>query len=152
MSLKDLFTKPTTVQNATTGSKNVESKDFILKKIAKEETFSPLVNFASASNFVKFGSAKEYYSNSIKRIYNNYPYDGSEKEKIEFSLSSSYLDNWILDTKYPKTTGYALLSHDGWGTLNGSISDGFGFPDDLELIYIPGGFHTASAGMIGKAL
>ena len=68
MSIKNLFNKSTTIQNAATGSKLVESKDFILKKIDKEQTFVPYVNFASASNFVKYGSAKEYYSNSIKRI------------------------------------------------------------------------------------
>ena len=154
MSTKNLFNKSTTIQNAATGSKLVESKDFILKKIEQEQTFVPYVNFASASNFVKYGSAKEYYSTSIKRIYSDYPYDGSQKEKINFELSSSYLDNWMFDYKYPKTTGYVDLSYGGWGTAS-SIIDGFGLPNTssaYEYIYVAGGIHTASAGMIGQPL
>ena len=32
-----------------------------------------------------------------------------------FELSSSYLDKYILDNRYPKTNGYINLSYGGWG-------------------------------------
>ena len=39
-----------------------------------------------------------------------------EKERIIFELSSSYLDKWVFDYRYPKSTGYINLSYGGWGT------------------------------------
>ena len=154
MSIKDLFNKKqASMQNATTASILVESPEFVIQKAKTRETFIPNIDFSSASNFAKFGSAYEYYTTSIERVYNEYPYDGSEKEKILFELSSSYLDKWIFDNHYPKTTGYINLSHGGWGSLNGSkTSDGYGLPASVEFIYARGGMHTASSGMANKPL
>lgn len=143
MSIKSLFNnKTTTVESAASGSKLVESKDLVLTTIQRDETFYPFIDFASASNFAKFGSAEEYYKNSIERIHNNYPYDGSENEKLVFELSSSYLDKYILDNRYPKTNGYVNFSYGGWGT-QASTTDGYGLPDDTEYIYLRGGIHVA---------
>ncbi len=69
------------MKNATSGSSRVESSEFIIKSDEKKQTFIPNINFNSASNFAKFGSAYEYYTSAIERVYNEYPYDGSEKEK-----------------------------------------------------------------------
>jgi len=154
MSIKDLFTKGATFKSAASGSETVESFDYINTKIIKSETFQPSVDFASASNFAKYGSAYEYYTQAIERIYSEYPYDGSEKEKLLFELSSSYLDKWIFDNKYPKTTGYIHFSYGGWGTA-ASITNGYGLPNssaDYEWIYSRGGMHTASSGMINKPM
>jgi hypothetical protein len=143
MSIKSLFNnKTTTVENAASGSKLVESKDLVLTTTERDETFYPFINFASASNFAKFGSAEEYYKNSIERIHNNYPYDGSENEKLVFELSSSYLDKYILEQKYPKTNGYVNLSYGGWGVQT-STADGYGLPTSTEYIYLRGGIHVA---------
>jgi len=154
MSIKNLFTKGTTFQSATSGSSTVESFDFIQTKAEQNSTFQPNIDFATASNFAKYGSAYEYYTQTIERIYGDYPYDGSEREKILFELSSSYLDKWVFDNKYPKSTGYAIFSANGWGTA-ASITNGYGLPNssaDYEYIYSRGGMHTASAGMEGKPL
>ena len=126
MSIKDLFKKQATQQSFNSGSDVVESPDFIIERIRRTKTFVPRINFYSASNFAKYGSAEDYYTKSISRIYDEYPYDGSEKEKIIFELSSSYLDNHIFDNLYPKTTGYINFSYGGWGTA-ASITDGFGY-------------------------
>jgi len=152
MSIKNLFEKPVSIENASTSSLNVESSDYILAEKKRKETFYPYINFSSASNFAKFGSAYEYYTKSIERIYGEYPYDGSNKEKIQFELSSSYLDKYIFDKLYPKTTGFIKFSPDGWGALNGAKSSGFGTPNTVELISIKGGIHTASSGMAGIPL
>jgi hypothetical protein len=142
MSIKSLFNNKTkTVENASSGSADVESKDFILSTTQRNETFQPFIDFASASNFAKFGSAEEYYKNAIERIHNEYPYDGSENEKLQFELSSSYLDKYILDNRYPKTNGYINLSHGGWGTQQ-SEADGYGLSDNNEYIFMRGGIHV----------
>ena len=109
MSIKSLFNNKTKViENAASASTEVESKDYVLERIKRDETFIPYIDFASASNFAKFGSAEEYYKKAIERIHDDYPYDGSQKEKLQFELSSSYLDKYILDQKYPKTNGYPI--------------------------------------------
>lgn len=119
MSIKNLFgSKPTIMQSANSASVDVESPDFLEALRKQREEVVPPIDFLSASNYVRFGSAKEYYAESIKRIYNTYPYDGSGKEKIEFDLSSSYLDRYILEHKYPKHTGYAQFSADSHIQIN----------------------------------
>ncbi len=69
MSIKDLFKNSKTFENAVTGAVTVASFDFINSKIEKDQTFHPSVDFATASNFVKYGSAYEYYTQTIERIY-----------------------------------------------------------------------------------
>jgi hypothetical protein len=153
MSIRDLFNKkPASFETALSGAAKIESVDYALNRIEEKESFVPFLDFASASNFAKFGSAELYYEYSIKRVYDNYPYDGSKNEKTLFRASSSYLDKWLYDNKYPKSTGYVNFSNGGWGSLNGSLVNEYGLPTDIEYIYARGGLHTASAGMIGKPL
>ena len=110
MTIKNLFgKKPAFFDSAKSASAEIESSDYALARSLDEDAFLPHIDFSTASNFVKFGSAELYYENAIKRIYQQYPYDGSEKEKQEYHLSSSYLDRWMYDYKYPKTTGYVTL-------------------------------------------
>ena len=135
MTIKDLFSKKAAISNsAISSSALVESPDFVTRKIEVNDRFEPHIDFATASNFVKFGSAEQHYATAIERIYNEYPYDGSEKEKLDFRLASSPLDLYILNQRYPTTTGYALLSADGWGALNGTMIQDYGLPANLEYI------------------
>ena len=144
MAIKDLFDKkPTSFGSANSSSSGVESYDFVNAKNKKDREFVPRLDFSSASNFAVYGSAEEYYKSAIERIYNFYPYDGSKKEKIEFTLSSSYIDRWLFDNKYPKTTGFANFSYGNWGVLS-SKTNGYGLPVTREYIYSRGGLHTAS--------
>ncbi len=113
-----MSTKPITVKSANSGAFGAESPDFIVVEAKDRETYIPPIEFATASNFVRFGSAKEYYEQSIKRIYEQYPYDGSQKEKTQFHLSSSYLDRWLFDKKYPKFSGYADFSGSSYIQVN----------------------------------
>ena len=151
MSIKNLFDKiPASYDSANSSSAEVESHDYVIAKSKKQTEFVPRLDFSTASNFAVYGSAEEYYKSAIKRIYNFYPYDGSKKEKINFSLSSSYIDDWLYNNKYPKTTGYINFSYAGWGA--GSITNGYGIPTSREYIYSRGGLHTASDGMAGIPL
>lgn len=119
--IKDLFSKKLHVSKVETSKAEVESKDFIVEKRKERESFVPPIDFTTASNYIRFGSAKEYYANSIQRIYNTYPYDGSEKEKLQFRNDSTELDKYIFDQKYPKASGHAVFD----GTSHIVINRGY---------------------------
>ena len=144
MPIKDLFDKiPSAFISANSSSSGTESYEYMVEKIKKDKEFVPRLDFSTASNFAVYGSAEEYYKSSIERIYNFYPYDGSKKEKVQFFLSSSYIDRWLFDNKYPKSVGHIMFSYAGWGSLS-SMTDGYGLPVSREFIYSRGGLHTAS--------
>ena len=114
MSIKDYFSnlankqfnKPKTVQTA---SILLESSDFIEAKRKQRDRFIPHIDFATASNFAKFGSAELYYDAAFKRIYQEYPYDGTLAEKVEFENSSSYLDQYVFENLYPPDPADTLI-------------------------------------------
>lgn len=139
MSIKDLFGK--SFKNYQSASVDVESPSFITEEVNERETFLPVIDFSDPSNFAIYGSAELYYKKSISRIYDNYPYDGSAKEKIYFHMSSSYLDRYIFNDKYPKSTGFVTLGTTGY---NSTIVDGYGQTVTPEYIRTWGGLHTGS--------
>ena len=133
MAIKDLFSKQKeqSVEFRGANKKSVDEfrqdveSDEEIKQIRIEDSLViPDLNYASASSFVKYGSAKKYYEDAIKRIYSQYPYDGSSAEKIAFKNEVTQLERYILDNEYPKSTGFAVFSPDGWGTA-GSNDVGF---------------------------
>jgi hypothetical protein len=154
MSLKNLFTQRVVSTNTVEDiEKNVvESKDYINQFSTQKDKFVPKIDFSTASNFAMFGSAEEYYRQSVARIYNTYPYDGSKSEKLKWQNESSYLDQYILDYKYPKTVGYINFSPSGWGSSAGSSVSGYGNPTTKEYITIKGGPNTGSDALENKPL
>jgi hypothetical protein len=154
MSVKDLFEHGTSIVSLKSGSltdsfKAVESYSNIQQVIEKQNRFIPPIDFSTTSNFAKFGSAELYYDTAIKRIYGNYPYDGTAQEKNRFDNQSLYIDKYIFDYLYPRSTGYAILSAEGWGSRTAISSDGYATPAALEYIQFRGGPHTSSYGMDG---
>ena len=153
MALRDSFKKAQQIKNLSNVSADeialeVESVGYHEADVIKDNRFIPRVEFADPANFARYGQASEYYDQAIKRIYNTYPYDGSLKEKLEWENNSSYIDLYVFDNRYPRSTGYALFSADGWGSLDGSkTSDGYGTPSSLEYISIKGGPHVNPNGM-----
>ena len=144
MSIKDLFYKKTVaLENKNILTSSVESYDLIEQVNLKNSDFQPDIDFSDPASFVKFGSAEEYYRSSIKRIYELYPYDGSEAERLKFQNNSTYLDRWLYENKYPKSTGYAIFSANGWGSST-LIQNVYGQPTDLEYIYSSGDIRTIS--------
>ena len=130
---------------------SVESPEFIGSKIEERDRFIPHIDFSKPENFAKYGLAESYYEDAIKRIYQTYPYDGSLKEKVEWENSSSFLDKHIFEKEYPRTTGYATFSPDGWGTVSATSADGFyGKPSTLEYILVKGGPNAADAIFTGS--
>ena len=153
MSFKDQFNKASTIRALSNKSAEeiaaeVESVGYHEEDIVREERFIPRVDFTRPESFVRYGSATEYYEQSLKRIYEDYPYDGSLREKIKWENESTYLDLHIFNNRYPRTNGYALFSPAGWGTVSsGSGDTGYGLPADLEYIYLKGGPHANLHGM-----
>jgi hypothetical protein len=156
MSLQDLFKKQNknssvaTAENATSSAEYVESVATIRAKEDLNNQFVPRLNYATGSNFAKFGSVELYYDYGFRRIYNEYPYDGTEQEKLEFRLSSSYLDDYIFENLYPRRNGNIKFSFVNKTTT--AINEGYGKPATPEYILTLGGPHTASGGMVNKTL
>ena len=143
MSLKDLFKEKLEAskfanESLDTIAEEVESADYLKRFVEERERFVPQVDFSDPANFVFFGSAEQYYEDTIRRVYQDYPYDGSRKEALEWHLSSSYFDNWFLENEYPRTNGFVRFSPSGWGTATQTAGD-YGLPSTVEYIIVKGG-------------
>ena len=154
MSIKDLFKnyksneiiEQKTIKSA---SVDIEGVDYLKEKTKSKERFVPPIDFSTASNFAKFGSAELYYEYAFKRISEQYPYDGTLAEREEFRNSSTYFDEYILENLYPRTNGYVNFGVAG-PTGGGANSVGYYTGStQKEYISFAGGPHTASGGMTG---
>ena len=134
-------------------SKKVESSRNVRAKAKQRERFIPRTDFSDPVNFARFGSAEQYYEDAFDRVLAEFPYDGSEAEQTEFYNSSSYLDLYVFDKEYPRTTGFVTLHAAGYAPGADAI-DGWKVvpPVDKEYIVIRGGPHTASGGMASGSL
>jgi hypothetical protein len=144
MSIKDLFDKGQSLKFLKNKSKNdlaksVESYRYVDVYNQRKDSFRPDVDFATASNFARFGLAEEYYDAAIKRIYETYPYDGSQTEKIEWENQSTYLDLFVFENEYPRTNGYVVMgtvsSFDGSKDANNNVY----ISTSPEYIFLKGG-------------
>ena len=151
MSIKKYFDVKSEAQslaNMSAGeiSSQVESVGYHEQDIIKEERYLPQVDLSKPENFARYGSAEEYYTQAIKRIYTTYPYDGSLKERLEWENESTYIDLHLFEDKYPRTNGYIIFSADGWGSSTG-YPGGYGDPATEEYILVKGGPNNNPNGM-----
>jgi len=150
MSIKKLFDSTNNNRNylsdtdQKTQFSEVESNQNVEQIALKQNTYVPQIDFSKPQNFAKYGSAYLYYKAAMEHIYDYYPYDGSSAQIKKFYNELLGVEKYIFDNRYPRTNGYALLSADGWGTLNGSQDDGYGLPNSLEYITFYGGPNTSS--------
>jgi hypothetical protein len=157
MSIKDLFEKGEDkilkASNVKNLKEEIESLALIEEDSKRKRTFIPPVDFTTASNFAKFGSAESYYQDSIKRIYKTYPYDGSKKEKVKWENESSYLDRFIFENLYPRTTGYINIGQDLSPVASG-ISDTYYVynTNKPEYVFFKGGPNADPQGDYKQAL
>ena len=151
MSIKKLFDTPEKSTNYLGSAnekdafKDAESSKNIKQIKEKQDYYLPKVDYSNPANFAKFGSAYLYYQSAFTRIVDFYPYDGSDAEINDFYNGCLDIEKYILDNKYPRTTGYAMLSKGGWGTLQGEI-EGYGIPVSAEYITFEGGPGTGISG------
>jgi len=121
----------------------VESADYVESNLKEKNRFVPYIDFTSASNFARYGSAEKYYSDSIGYIANEYPYDGSLKEKINWELTASYLDLYMFEHEYPRTNGYILMGKTYGTPIDDSGYDTFS-NSEQEYIFLKGSPHPST--------
>ena len=123
----------------------VESVEYMSEYFNKKRRFIPPVDFSKPKYFARFGSAEKYFIDAVDRIYKTYPYDGSLRERIQWELSSSYLDLDVFENGYPRTNGYVIFSAEEWGTQTDAAA-GYGATAtaSYEYISIKGGPHTSN--------
>ena len=85
---------------------DVETSDYNIQYQNSQNLYLQDVNFATASNFAKFGSARKYYENITTRITNYFPYDGSKAEQLEFENNLNPFEKYIYLYQYPVDLGY----------------------------------------------
>ena len=141
--IKDLFNSKKTdklLENSTGREigDSVESADYLKSNVKDKKRFFPHVDFSSASNFAIFGSAEKYYEDSYNYILKQYPYDGSLKEKINWSLSGTYLDRYIFENEYPRTTGYINFGANHMEASMQKYLMGYDSSNKNEWIYFKG--------------
>ncbi len=122
----------------------IESADFIRSRLKLRDEFEPLVDYTSASNFTKYGSAKQYYEDAFTYVLNEYPYDGSTREKLDWEFNASGLDKYIFENEYPRTNGFVNIGY-SYGTIPAS-SPKWATPSKLEYIHFKGGPHRGPSG------
>ena len=151
MSLKELF-KNKNIKIVSSGTlekmaNDAESADFIASYLKQQDKFRTNIDFSRPENFAKFGSAEKYYTDAAERIYNTYPYDGSNHEKVQFHLTSSDLDKYIFENEYPRTNGFAnFITSPGTSgcTVGASTTSFCPSSGEDEYILIKGGPNTSA--------
>ena len=117
-----------------------ESERFVKSYIKQRTRYIPQLDYSDPGSFCFYGSAEKYYNDSIKRVYNTYPYDGSKAEKMEWSLTASYLDLYMLEHEYPKEKGHVVFSR-GADTGGGTFYRTF---EDTKYITFASGPHSGT--------
>ena len=118
-SLKNLFEKDSQkiiAQSSSLGSlgTKAESEGYLKAYKVYKERVTPQVAFSQPKNWVRYGSAEQYYVDAAANIYDSYPYDGSEKEKIQWHNSSSYFENYVFYLQRLKDLGEARENEDAY--------------------------------------
>ena len=149
MGTKSFFTKQKSQQANIRGeekstiqgvSSSVESVEYIKERIEDQLDFLPELDFSEPSNFVKYGSAKDYYVDLVDRVTASYPYDGSLTERLKFENELVGIQKYELENNYPRSTGYADFSDSNYSDSVNTFSVGtdftFGLGDSTTNHYI----------------
>ena len=112
-------------------SNNVESVEYVKQYTNEKLQFLPELDFSDPANFVKYGSARDYYSDLVDSVVQSYPYDGSLAERLRYKNNLVAIQKHELENNYPKATGYANFGDNTYNqTINpitvGSTNFGFG--------------------------
>jgi len=120
----------------------IESAAHLKEAVKKRDYFLPPVDYSDPENFVKFGSAEQYYKNAFEYISSYYPYDGSNLERVQFYNKINPLEKYILEDVYPTSTGFITIGSN-YGTPTANATGYYSTPTD-EYIQIKGGPHSGS--------
>tara|TARA_S200002703_G_scaffold156350_1_gene161803 strand:- start:4426 stop:8043 length:3618 start_codon:yes stop_codon:yes gene_type:complete len=118
----------------------IESQAHLSAVTEKNNYFLPPVDYSQPKNFVKFGSAYQYYKNAFEYIASDYPYDGSGLEKTNFYNDINPLEKYMLEAVYPRSTGYVFIGYPyKLAGTNASLYDEITTP---TYIQVKGGPHV----------
>ena len=114
MSVRDLFHKNQQAISVgkylkksapSTLGDGIESEAHLIAALSRSNYYLPDIDYSNPENFVKYGSAKEYYKNAFSYIANYYPYDGSFLERTQFYNNISPIEKYVLEEIYPRSPG-----------------------------------------------
>tara|TARA_R110000851_G_scaffold106635_3_gene226071 strand:- start:2007 stop:5831 length:3825 start_codon:yes stop_codon:yes gene_type:complete len=128
---------------ATLGD-GIESEEHLASLREKKQYFLPPVDYSDPENFVKFGSAEQYYNNAFEYIASYYPYDGSSLEKTQFYNDINPLEKYTLEVVYPRSTGFVTIgSPYGTAPTQTQFSNSSGYYSSSlnQYIQVKGGPH-----------
>jgi len=74
---------------------NVESSNYIKEHSIDKFDFVPQLDFEDPANFVKYGSAKDYYVDLVDSVVQSYPYDGSLAERLNYRNGLVAIMDWL---------------------------------------------------------
>ena len=120
----------------------VESEKLVNAYIKFKSKYIPDIDYKKPETFAYFGSAEKYYEDTIKGVYNSYPYDGSKAEKMEWALSASFLDLYFFEHEYPKAKGFLSFDHATAGTVSAVGGSVYPNPSNPQYISFTGGPHV----------
>ena len=93
---------------------NVESADYVKEYTIDKFDFVPELDYQDPANFVKYGSAKDYYVDLVDSVVQAYPYDGSLAERLKYRNGLVAIQKHEFDNNYPRFVGYADFSDESW--------------------------------------
>ena len=133
------YLKKSAIANLSGG---IESAEHLDEGIRRRDEFIPSLDYGDPAQFAKYGSAEKYYENAFNHILQNYPYDGSKYEKEKFYNELNPLEKYILNERYPKSTGFVNIGTN-YGTATSHSSHYFS-PAKTEYIQVKGGPHSGT--------
>jgi hypothetical protein len=86
-----------------------QSNDDFLLLDQNQKKFLQDIDYSKPENFVKFGSAEEYYRSCIQYINTTYPYDGSLSDKLQWENNLNPFEYYIFRKEFPSKVGHIFL-------------------------------------------
>jgi len=119
---------------------DVESVDYVKEYSIDKFDFVPQLDFENPANFVKYGSAKDYYVDLVDSIVQAYPYDGSLAERLKYRNGLTAIQKHEFDKNYPRFVGYADFSDESYSSNIPSVftigTKTFGFGESSTEHYV----------------
>ena len=142
MGTKSFFNKQKSLETKIRGQEkssiddvkqDVESVDYVREFSTDKLDFVPQLDFQDPANFVKYGSAKDYYIDLVDSVVQSYPYDGSLTERLKYRNGLVAIQKHEFDKNYPRSVGYADFSDSTYSedindlfTIGSAVTFGFG--------------------------
>lgn len=147
--LKELFNKNAVKQQFTSNSpkssndfivnQDLESTELLTLKSKELNNFKFNIDYMTGSNFARFGSAYDYYSDSINHIL-EFPYDSSNQEVQEWRNKSTDLDKFLYDEQWPRTKGFLNFNQTTYSSASVTTLAGFRSSNIYDYVYAGSGY------------